>query len=209
MSNTVRSGRHKQTRFSFSFSLPSRTFYRYTFLNINQKVLWNIFHQTFTALEKGCKCPPGHVILSLHLVRSDACQNKRRIVSEDTVPSTLWAMMCSKHVLLSSQLDATASQLNSNDAFVLATPGDSFLWVGAGASDGEKHGAQQLCDILGVSASEMSEGGESSKEEGRRAVSRCSFCFPKARLSSRCLSRVCVWIKRWSSCWKTAASVWG
>lgn len=72
--------------------------------------------------------------------------------------------MCTNHVLLSSQLDATASQLNSNDAFVLATPGGSFLWVGAGASDGEKQGAQQLCDILGVSASELSERGESSKE---------------------------------------------
>lgn len=133
----------------------------------------------------------GHVTLSLHLVGSDACQSQR-IVPENTMTSTLRAMMCTNDVLMSSQLDATASQLNSNDAFVLVTPGGSFLWVGAGASDGEKQGAQQLCDILGVSASEMSEGGESGKEEGRRAVSRCSFCFLKPGLSSRCLSRVCV-----------------
>uniref|UniRef100_A0A7N6AQC9 Gelsolin n=1 Tax=Anabas testudineus TaxID=64144 RepID=A0A7N6AQC9_ANATE len=43
------------------------------------------------------------------------------------------------------ELDAVASNLNSNDAFVLVTPGESFLWVGVGASDTEKQGAQQLC----------------------------------------------------------------
>ncbi|XP_069017858.1 gelsolin a isoform X2 [Embiotoca jacksoni] len=61
------------------------------------------------------------------------------------------------------ELDAVASNLNANDAFILATPGDSFLWVGAGASDTEKQGAQQLCDILGVSASELPEGGETDQ----------------------------------------------
>lgn len=53
-----------------------------------------------------------------------------------------------------------SSNLNSNDAFVLVTPAASFIWVGRGASDTEKRGAQQLCDILGVSASELGEGGE-------------------------------------------------
>uniref|UniRef100_A0A669DG47 Gelsolin n=1 Tax=Oreochromis niloticus TaxID=8128 RepID=A0A669DG47_ORENI len=61
------------------------------------------------------------------------------------------------------ELDAQASNLNSNDAFILVTPGGSFLWVGVGASDTEKQGAQQLCDILGVSVSELSEGGESDQ----------------------------------------------
>lgn len=61
------------------------------------------------------------------------------------------------------QLEAASSQLNSNDAFILVTPGGSFLWVGVGASDTEKQGAQQLCDILGVSASELSEGGETGE----------------------------------------------
>lgn len=56
-----------------------------------------------------------------------------------------------------------ATNLNSNDAFVLVTPGDSFLWLGVGASDTEKQGAQQLCDILGVSASELAEGGETGE----------------------------------------------
>uniref|UniRef100_A0A8C1B5D6 Gelsolin n=1 Tax=Cyprinus carpio carpio TaxID=630221 RepID=A0A8C1B5D6_CYPCA len=53
------------------------------------------------------------------------------------------------------QVDAVSSNLNSNDAFVLVTPAASFIWVGRGASDTEKRGAQQLCDIHGVSASEL------------------------------------------------------
>uniref|UniRef100_A0A7N8XQI8 Gelsolin n=1 Tax=Mastacembelus armatus TaxID=205130 RepID=A0A7N8XQI8_9TELE len=48
------------------------------------------------------------------------------------------------------ELDPVASNLNSNDAFILVTPGSSFMWVGVGASDTEKQGAQQLCGILGV-----------------------------------------------------------
>uniref|UniRef100_A0A3Q3L5K8 Gelsolin n=1 Tax=Mastacembelus armatus TaxID=205130 RepID=A0A3Q3L5K8_9TELE len=42
------------------------------------------------------------------------------------------------------ELDPVASNLNSNDAFILVTPGSSFMWVGVGASDTEKQGAQQL-----------------------------------------------------------------
>uniref|UniRef100_A0A8C7ZLH1 Gelsolin n=1 Tax=Oryzias sinensis TaxID=183150 RepID=A0A8C7ZLH1_9TELE len=53
-----------------------------------------------------------------------------------------------------------ASNLNSNDAFLLVTPNGTSLWMGAGASEAEKKGAKQLCAILGVSASELSEGGE-------------------------------------------------
>lgn len=67
------------------------------------------------------------------------------------------------------QLEAISSQLNSNDAFILVTPGGSFLWVGVGASDTEKQGAQQLCDILGVSASELSEGGETGEQRSAPA----------------------------------------
>lgn len=78
---------------------------------------------------------------------------------------------------MSLQLDASASQLNSNDAFILVTPGGSFLWVGVGASDPEKQGAQQLCDILGVSASELSEGGETGEESNRDGIIILHF-FP-------------------------------
>uniref|UniRef100_G3Q289 Gelsolin n=1 Tax=Gasterosteus aculeatus aculeatus TaxID=481459 RepID=G3Q289_GASAC len=45
------------------------------------------------------------------------------------------------------EVDAASSNLNSNDAFILVTPGGSFLWVGEGASDPEKQGAQQLSEI--------------------------------------------------------------
>ncbi|XP_016894097.1 gelsolin a [Cynoglossus semilaevis] len=61
------------------------------------------------------------------------------------------------------EVDAVAPNLNSNDVFVLVTPGDSFMWMGVGASDAEKQGAQQLCGILGVTASELSEGGETDQ----------------------------------------------
>lgn len=59
-----------------------------------------------------------------------------------------------------------ASNLNSNDAFVLVTPTASFLWLGQGASDTERKGAQQLCAILGVSPSRLAEGGEAGKRGG-------------------------------------------
>nr|XP_055035601.1 gelsolin a isoform X1 [Misgurnus anguillicaudatus] len=60
------------------------------------------------------------------------------------------------------EIDAVSANLNSNDAFVLVTPSASFTWVGHGASDTEKHGAQQLCDILGVSSSILNEGRENN-----------------------------------------------
>ena len=72
--------------------------------------------------------------------------------------------MLTYKISVSMQLDVAASNLNSNDVFVLVTPGGCFMWGGVGASDTEKQGAQQLCDILGVSASELSEGGESGEE---------------------------------------------
>ncbi|XP_068609445.1 gelsolin a isoform X2 [Brachionichthys hirsutus] len=61
------------------------------------------------------------------------------------------------------EVDAASSQLNSNDAFILVTPGGNFLWVGVGACDTEKQGALQLCEILGVSSSELREGGETDQ----------------------------------------------
>ncbi|XP_041098671.1 gelsolin-like isoform X1 [Polyodon spathula] len=58
------------------------------------------------------------------------------------------------------EVDVCASNLNSNDAFVLVTPSASFVWMGQGACDTEKDGAEKLLQILGVSASELQEGGE-------------------------------------------------
>uniref|UniRef100_A0A4W4E752 Gelsolin n=1 Tax=Electrophorus electricus TaxID=8005 RepID=A0A4W4E752_ELEEL len=58
------------------------------------------------------------------------------------------------------EVDVASSNLNSNDAFILVTPAGSYLWVGTGASDPEKTGARELCALLGVTASEIPEGGE-------------------------------------------------
>lgn len=79
-----------------------------------------------------------------------------------------------------------SSQLNSNDAFILVTSGGSTLWVGVGASDTEKRGAQQLCDILGVSASELSEGGETGEEREERQPKPIVNCGQAAH----------IWLKR-------------
>ncbi|XP_064583537.1 gelsolin isoform X1 [Zonotrichia leucophrys gambelii] len=58
------------------------------------------------------------------------------------------------------ELDPTASQLNSNDAFVLKTPSAAYLWVGQGASNAEKSGAQELLKILGARPVQVAEGKE-------------------------------------------------
>ncbi|MCI4392768.1 hypothetical protein PGIGA_G00149800 [Pangasianodon gigas] len=58
------------------------------------------------------------------------------------------------------EVDPVASNLNSNDVFILLNPSASVLWVGQGASDVEKHGAKQLSEILGVQVSEVTEGEE-------------------------------------------------
>uniref|UniRef100_A0A8C1L505 Gelsolin n=1 Tax=Cyprinus carpio TaxID=7962 RepID=A0A8C1L505_CYPCA len=58
------------------------------------------------------------------------------------------------------EVDAVASSLNSNDAFVLVTASGSMLWLGHGTSNAEKTGAKKLASILGVDLSEISEGAE-------------------------------------------------
>ncbi|XP_069799746.1 gelsolin isoform X2 [Dendropsophus ebraccatus] len=58
------------------------------------------------------------------------------------------------------EVDASAANLNSNDAYVLKTPSAAHLWVGQGASDPEKQGARELLKILGASGSEIAEGRE-------------------------------------------------
>ncbi|XP_062873588.1 gelsolin b [Trichomycterus rosablanca] len=58
------------------------------------------------------------------------------------------------------EVDPLASNLNSNDAFVLVNPSGSVLWLGQGSDDVEKHGAKQLREVLGVDVSEVKEGAE-------------------------------------------------
>lgn len=58
------------------------------------------------------------------------------------------------------EVDALASNLNSNDAFVLLCPDGCYQWLGKGTSDTERQGAQQLTELLGASASLLAEGEE-------------------------------------------------
>lgn len=58
------------------------------------------------------------------------------------------------------EVDAAATNLNSNDTFVLKTPSASYIWFGQGSSDVEKQGASHLLNILGVRASKITEGSE-------------------------------------------------
>ncbi|XP_053552194.1 gelsolin isoform X2 [Bombina bombina] len=81
------------------------------------------------------------------------------------------------------ELEATANNLNSNDAFVLKTPTAAYLWFGQGSSDAEKRGANDLLNILGISASQIAEGGETDdfwEALGGKAAYRTS-----ARLKNR------------------------
>uniref|UniRef100_A0A669Q600 Gelsolin n=1 Tax=Phasianus colchicus TaxID=9054 RepID=A0A669Q600_PHACC len=58
------------------------------------------------------------------------------------------------------ELDPAASQLNSNDAFVLKTPSAAYLWVGQGSNSAELSGAQELLKVLGARPVQVSEGRE-------------------------------------------------
>uniref|UniRef100_A0A8C8RIZ5 Gelsolin n=1 Tax=Pelusios castaneus TaxID=367368 RepID=A0A8C8RIZ5_9SAUR len=58
------------------------------------------------------------------------------------------------------ELDPVASELNSNDAFVLKTPSAAYLWVGQAASSTEISGAQELLKILRARPVQIAEGSE-------------------------------------------------
>ncbi|TVK90585.1 Gelsolin [Bagarius yarrelli] len=53
-----------------------------------------------------------------------------------------------------------ASNLNTNDVFVLKSSGSIFLWKGVGATDEELAAAKYVCSFLGGSATEVAEGKE-------------------------------------------------
>uniref|UniRef100_A0AAX7UCY1 Gelsolin-like domain-containing protein n=1 Tax=Astatotilapia calliptera TaxID=8154 RepID=A0AAX7UCY1_ASTCA len=57
-------------------------------------------------------------------------------------------------------VQATASNLNTNDVFVLKTPSGLFVWRGVGASDKEMEAAKHVVAFLGGSPSNVSEGKE-------------------------------------------------
>lgn len=58
------------------------------------------------------------------------------------------------------QVMPKSGALNSNDAFVLKTPSAAYLWVGGGASEAEKTGAQELLKVLRAQHVQVEEGSE-------------------------------------------------
>ncbi|XP_072918799.1 scinderin-like [Hemitrygon akajei] len=72
------------------------------------------------------------------------------------------------HIRLSStgacravEVNSDAKSLNSNDAFVLKTPQETYIWKGVGASDGELKTAKMVAGVLKGSLKEIQEGNES------------------------------------------------
>lgn len=61
---------------------------------------------------------------------------------------------------VSPQVDVSASNLNTNDVFVLKSPSGLFVWRGIGASDEEMEAAKHVVGYLGGSPSQVSEGKE-------------------------------------------------
>ncbi|XP_070830439.1 scinderin like b [Chaetodon trifascialis] len=58
------------------------------------------------------------------------------------------------------EVEANASNLNTNDVFVLKSPNAMFVWRGVGASDEEMGAAKHVTSFLGGSANQVSEGKE-------------------------------------------------
>lgn len=88
-----------------------------------------------------------------------------------------------------------AGALNSNDAFVLKTPSAAYLWVGAGASEAEKMGAQELLRVLRAQPVQVAEGSEPGRSEGQGrllsgggAAGLPASCLLGLSSSSCCLS---------------------
>uniref|UniRef100_A0A3Q3W7Z0 Macrophage-capping protein n=1 Tax=Mola mola TaxID=94237 RepID=A0A3Q3W7Z0_MOLML len=58
------------------------------------------------------------------------------------------------------EVEATASNLNTNDVFVVKSPKAMFVWRGMGASDEEMEASKHVVSFLGGSPSQVSEGKE-------------------------------------------------
>lgn len=56
-----------------------------------------------------------------------------------------------------TQVQPTASSLNTNDMFVLKTPDSLFLWKGKGGTPEEMTAAKYVADLLGGTVTEVEE----------------------------------------------------
>lgn len=75
-----------------------------------------------------------------------------------------WSVLHLIHLVL--QVKASASNLNTNDVFVLKTPSGLFVWRGVGASSEEVEAAKHVVGFFGGSPTNVSEG----KEPGRSST---------------------------------------
>nr|XP_043887257.1 scinderin like b [Solea senegalensis] len=66
----------------------------------------------------------------------------------------------SSHATRAVEVEASASNLNTNDVFVLKSPAGVIVWRGTGASDEEMAAAKHVVDFFGGKASHVSEGKE-------------------------------------------------
>lgn len=62
--------------------------------------------------------------------------------------------------ICSHQVDPSASNLNTNDVFVLKSPSALYVWRGQGANDEEMEAAKHVVSFLGGSPSHVSENKE-------------------------------------------------
>lgn len=58
------------------------------------------------------------------------------------------------------EVDASASNLNSSDVFLLVSPSGSWMWKGRSSTCAEEKGAEDLAEILHVSPAQLQEGEE-------------------------------------------------
>lgn len=61
-----------------------------------------------------------------------------------------------------TQVQPTASSLNTNDVFVLKSSDSLYLWKGKGAAAEEMDAAKYVADLLGGAANEVDEASEPS-----------------------------------------------
>ncbi|KAM3604348.1 uncharacterized protein V6R79_009830 [Siganus canaliculatus] len=67
---------------------------------------------------------------------------------------------CSSGATRAVEVEPCAANLNTNDVFVLKTPGGVFVWRGAGASAEEMEASKHVVGFLGGSANQVAEGKE-------------------------------------------------
>lgn len=86
-------------------------------------------------------------------------------------PTCHWISTCSP------QVEATASNLNTNDVFVLKSPKALSVWRGVGASDEEMAASKHLVAFLGGSPNQVSEGKEPGEcPENKMVLKKYSSC---------------------------------